>query len=81
MIFFSLQEYEDLTSKLNEFQNQEQKLLEQIGSGCDGRDSPDYPDDSDDNKIYSDSFLARMQITSNSQKSFTSKIYFCCQIP
>ncbi|GIX94482.1 hypothetical protein CEXT_477251 [Caerostris extrusa] len=44
-------EYEDLTSKLNEFQMQEQKLLEQIGNDCDGRDSPEYLDDNDEAKL------------------------------
>ncbi|XP_054718655.1 serine/threonine-protein kinase B-raf-like isoform X2 [Uloborus diversus] len=58
-------EYEDLTSKLNEFQIQEQRLLEQIGNNCDGRDSPEYLDDGD-------SFLAGMQLPSNNQVNFSS---------
>ncbi|GFQ98698.1 hypothetical protein TNCT_298821 [Trichonephila clavata] len=63
-------EYEDLTSKLNEFQMQEQKLLERIGNDCDdGRDSPEYLDDNDEAKLYSDTFLARMQLNSNSSQS------------
>ncbi|KFM70935.1 Serine/threonine-protein kinase B-raf, partial [Stegodyphus mimosarum] len=65
-------EYEDLTSKLNEFQIQEQRLLEKIGSDCDGRDSPEFLDDGDEAKLYSDSFLTGMQLTSNnSQTNFT----------
>ncbi|XP_015915867.1 serine/threonine-protein kinase A-Raf isoform X2 [Parasteatoda tepidariorum] len=64
-------EYEDLTSKLNEFQIQEQRLLEQIGNDCDGRDSPEYFDDSDEAKLYSDTFLARMQMNSNNSQMFS----------
>ncbi|XP_035210323.1 serine/threonine-protein kinase A-Raf-like [Stegodyphus dumicola] len=65
-------EYEDLTSKLNEFQIQEQRLLEKIGNDCDGRDSPEFLDDGDEAKLYSDSFLTGMQLTSNnSQTNFT----------
>lgn len=67
----NLQEYEDLTSKLNEFQMQEQKLLEQIGNDCDGRDSPEYLDDNDEAKLYSDTFLTKMQ---NSNQGFSSNI-------
>lgn len=46
-------EYEDLTSKLNEFQIQEQRLLEQVGPGSNGRDSPEgYEPDGDNGEPY-----------------------------
>ncbi|XP_076332952.1 serine/threonine-protein kinase A-Raf-like isoform X2 [Tachypleus tridentatus] len=67
-------EFEDLNSKLNEFQLQEQRLVDQLSNGSNGRDSPEHLDlDYDDSRIYSEVVTSRTALTpNNSQGSLSS---------
>ncbi|XP_013782803.1 serine/threonine-protein kinase A-Raf-like isoform X2 [Limulus polyphemus] len=69
-------EFEDLNSKLNEFQLQEQKLLDQLSNGSNGRDSPEQSDpDYDDSRTCSEVTTPRTTLTpNNSQLSLNSTV-------
>ncbi|XP_023242081.1 serine/threonine-protein kinase B-raf-like [Centruroides sculpturatus] len=64
-------EYEDLTSKLNEFQLKEQKLLEQIDVESNGRDSPEFCDPDYDDGRFGDFSSSTQLLPNNNQGSFS----------
>ncbi|XP_022245256.1 raf homolog serine/threonine-protein kinase phl-like isoform X3 [Limulus polyphemus] len=66
-------EFEDLNSKLNEFQLQEQRLVDQLSNGSNGRDSPEQSDpDYDESRMYPEIATPRETLTSNSSQASLS---------